>query len=221
MKTVIQNTVGANVASAFIEEKERKERIETAFIGLCRHQLGSTPPEVRFGLVNQRPLEEVAVKALQAKFFSQGVRRNDPDTVIHVGVDASLINLTQLKQTMCDIGEYNDLADAFLDTVAIKRRVVHAYSGQHRAAAMRTFQEKVLDPRMVLGAREVLRLMNRVTAIKSDIAEGDSVDPRLTSEILPEVEAQLEKEQELLNRIQGLINEETYWAIKLYDRSKL
>ncbi len=195
-------------------------RLEAAFIGLCRHELGQPEPEIRFGLVNKRPLEEHAVKSLQAKFLSQGVRRNDPDTVIHVGVDASLNNVAGLQKAMGPLEDYTTLVLAFKDSVPAKQRILHAYSGQHRAAAMHTFKKRVLKPRQTASAKEVARLTNLVHAIETDIADEDPSDAQEVSGELLDTKADLEKEQELLDRIQGLIDEGNQWAIKLYDRSK-
>ncbi len=213
-------TVPANVAVRFSEEQATKDLIEAAFLGMCKHDLGATKPTLQFGLINTRPLDENAVRALRSKFLSQGVRRNDPDTVIHVGVDASLINVAELSKTTLPMSGYKTLQEIFKPTIPTRQQIVYPYSGQHRVEAMKTFEEQILTPKEDATAKEIVRLTKKVAELENtELTEG-AVAAEEVKEILPQTKALLEQQQDLLARIQGLIDEERDWTLKLYDRSK-
>lgn len=220
---VRQTTKVADVTPASAEQNVFTEALENAFVGFCSHNVDESAPILVFGSVNDRPLENKAVQSLRLNFFRQGVRRNDTDTYIQAGIDASLLGATQPVKTAGALKDYPTLSSIFADTTPTKKRIIYPYSGQHRVEAIKTFRSKLLDPRGEVCARDILNVRRRISEAETELQrENISEDStREVNELLEKLRAELTDEEELLARIQGFINEGTTWVIKLYDKSEL
>ncbi len=150
------SVVVTDIASA--ECREQQAACAGASLGYCGFGLKDAHPKIRWGKINNRPINEKAAGLLLNNLEVHGLHNAEPDTVIRIGVKKDWIDFTPTRdlygKTVLDLPEFK-LTPA--GEAAMCTGLIIPFSGNHRKHALKEHY-KLAEKRLKKAELELKKL---------------------------------------------------------------